>query len=50
MKFVVHANHVQWQKEYLPRFVEGLASQGHQVAAVHEQAHPGDHGRSLSLW
>ena len=31
MKFIIHANNVPWQKEYLSRFVDGLASLGHSV-------------------
>lgn len=31
MKFSIHANNVDWQREYLPRFTEGLAAHGHRV-------------------
>jgi hypothetical protein len=31
MKFTIHANNVEWQREYLPRFTEGLVAHGHRV-------------------
>jgi hypothetical protein len=31
MKITIHANNVQWQREYLPRFTDGFASHGCRV-------------------
>jgi hypothetical protein len=31
MKFTIHANNVQWQREYLPRFTAGLVEHGGRV-------------------
>jgi hypothetical protein len=31
MKFTIHANNVEWQREYLPRFTDGLTAHGHRV-------------------
>ena len=36
MKITVHANAVQWQREYLPRFVDGFTAHGHRVHHVME--------------
>lgn len=31
VKFTIHANNVEWQREYLPRFTAGLTEHGHRV-------------------
>ncbi len=31
MKVLIHANQVQWQREYLPRFIAGFKKHGAEV-------------------
>lgn len=35
-KVIIHANNVDWQQEYLPRFTKGFA-EGHGIRVIHKQ-------------
>jgi len=35
-KVIIHANNVEWQQEYLPRFTKGFA-EGHGIRVIHKQ-------------